>query len=135
MNSIPPTTTTASGRCDSEPILVDMAAGKVKSDAAELWLRLVRAPKLIDRIRGDWGFSGVLVKFKLEVGLSEAELLDVAERARIHSSADLMAANTLEGMYDWALVGAGKNGYRKVERAKLADSLMDAVERAELGLG
>src|SRR5438552_2619561 len=38
------------------PTLVDMTAGKVKSDAPELWLRLERTPKLIDRFRSDWGF-------------------------------------------------------------------------------
>src|SRR5262249_60670867 len=40
--------------------LVDRCAGKVKSDAPEMWLRLVRTPKLIDRVRRDWGFRGVL---------------------------------------------------------------------------
>src|SRR5262249_5324503 len=33
------------------PRLVDRAAGKVKSDESELWLRLVRAPKLVDKLR------------------------------------------------------------------------------------
>src|SRR5260370_39048196 len=49
------------------PALLDRAAGKVKSDEPELWLRLIRAPKLIDRIRLDWPFRGIFVKFKLEV--------------------------------------------------------------------
>ena len=106
----------------------DVAAGKVKGSHPELWLRLTPTPKLVDKVRADWGFKGVLVKFKLEVGLTEAELLDVAERARVHSGADLMAANTLEGMHDWALVGAGPGGYRKVMRAELADYLLDLVE-------
>src|SRR5262249_47514770 len=53
------------------PRLTDMAAGKVKSDAPELWLRLVRTPKLVDFVRKDWGFRGVLVKFKLEVGVTD----------------------------------------------------------------
>src|SRR5262245_16394096 len=85
------------GPSGSPPALVDRAAGKVKSDEAELWLRMVRAPKLVDRVRGDWRFRGVLVKFKLEVGLGDDQLLDVAERSRRHSDADLMVANTLEG--------------------------------------
>src|SRR5947209_15500035 len=53
------------------PRLVDRQALKVKSHEPELWLRLVRAPKLIDQIRSPWGFGGLLVKFKLEVGVSE----------------------------------------------------------------
>jgi hypothetical protein len=37
-----------------------------------------------------------------------------------------MVANTLDGMADWALVGAGE--YRRVPRAELADVLLRAVE-------
>jgi phosphopantothenate-cysteine ligase/phosphopantothenoylcysteine decarboxylase/phosphopantothenate--cysteine ligase len=105
----------------------DAAAGKVKSHHPELWLRLVPAPKLIDKVRAEWGFAATLVKFKLEVGASDSELLDVAERSRALSRADLMCANTLEGMHDWAFVG-GADGYRRVDRAKLAAVLIDGVE-------
>jgi phosphopantothenate-cysteine ligase/phosphopantothenoylcysteine decarboxylase/phosphopantothenate--cysteine ligase len=108
--------------------LEDAAAGKVKSHHPELWLRLVPAPKLTDKVRAEWGFAGVLAKFKLEVGVSDAELLDVAERSRAHSGADLMCANTLEGMHDWAYVGAGPGGYRRVSRADLPSVLIDALE-------
>jgi phosphopantothenoylcysteine synthetase/decarboxylase len=101
-------------------------AGKIKSDEPELWLRLVRAPKLVDRIRTDWGFRGVLVKFKLEVGLGDDELLAVAERSRLHSGADLMVANTLEGSAACAFLGAGE--YQRVARRALPASLLDAIE-------
>ena len=63
----------------------DVSAGKVKSSHPELWLKLVPTPKLVDQVRSQWGFAGVLVKFKLEVGLSEDELRRVAEPARLHS--------------------------------------------------
>jgi phosphopantothenate-cysteine ligase/phosphopantothenoylcysteine decarboxylase/phosphopantothenate--cysteine ligase len=108
--------------------LEDAAAGKVKSHHPELWLRLIPAPKLIDKVRAEWGFAGVLAKFKLEVGVSDAELLDVAEWSRAHSGADLMCANTLEGMHDWAFVGAGPGGYRRVSRSDLPSALIAALE-------
>jgi phosphopantothenate-cysteine ligase/phosphopantothenoylcysteine decarboxylase/phosphopantothenate--cysteine ligase len=108
--------------------LADAEAGKVKSHHPELWLRLIPAPKLIDKVRADWGFTGVLTKFKLEVGVSDVALLDVAERSRVHSRADLMCANTMEGMEDWAFVGTGPGGYRRVRRADLASVLTDALE-------
>jgi phosphopantothenoylcysteine synthetase/decarboxylase len=111
------------------PGLVDRGAGKVKSDEPELWLRLVRAPKLIDLMRHEWGFRGVLVKFKLEVGVSEAQLLEIAERSRRHSAADLMAANTLEGAHDWALLGPFDGVYQRVARRELAPRVLHAVER------
>lgn len=107
---------------------VDASAGKVKSSHPELWLKLLPAPKLIDKIRRDWGFDGTLVKFKLEVGVTDDELLDVAERSRVHSGADLMCANTLEGMPVWAFVGTGETGYRRVSRANLASHLIQTVE-------
>jgi phosphopantothenoylcysteine synthetase/decarboxylase len=120
----------AQWQCSSPagPRLVDMSAGKVKSDAPELWLRLVRTPKLIDHIRSDWGFTGVLVKFKLEVGVSEEQLLEIAERSRRHSAADLMVANTLEGASYWAYVGPVVGAYPRVSRRDLPGRLFDAIE-------
>ncbi len=109
------------------PMLFDRSAGKVKSDEAELWLRLVRAPKLIDKIRADWSFHGTLVKFKLEVGVSEADLLAIAEKSRQQSKADWMVANTLDGASEWAFLG-NENGYNKVTRARLPCSLLDVLE-------
>ncbi|MDY3562802.1 bifunctional phosphopantothenoylcysteine decarboxylase/phosphopantothenate synthase [Gemmata sp. JC673] len=107
----------------------DVSAGKVKSSHPELWLKLVPAPKLVDKVRGQWGFRGRLVKFKLEVGVSEAELLEIAERSRVQSGADLMAANTLEGMHDWAFVGAAPGGYVRTSRAELAVQILERVEK------
>jgi phosphopantothenoylcysteine synthetase/decarboxylase len=107
----------------------DQSAGKVKSDAEELWLRLVRAPKLVDLFREPWGFTGTLVKFKLEVDKPDAELLAIAERSRLQSRADYMVANTLEGAADWAFVGPAQGDYRRVARAELAGRVLDLIER------
>jgi phosphopantothenate-cysteine ligase/phosphopantothenoylcysteine decarboxylase/phosphopantothenate--cysteine ligase len=109
------------------PRLVDAKAGKVKSHHPELWLRLQPAPKLVDKVRSAWGFGGVLVKFKLEVGVTDAELLGVAERSRQQSGADLMAANTLEGIHDWAYLGAGDGGYQRLPRSELARVLINLI--------
>jgi phosphopantothenoylcysteine synthetase/decarboxylase len=123
----------ATGRWSSQgedgPALTDMAAGKVKSSEPELWLRLVRTPKLVDMVRSPWGFSGILVKFKLEVGVSEERLLEIAEASRRQSAADLMVANTLEGANYWAYLGPMAGGYQRLGRRDLADQLLDAVER------
>jgi phosphopantothenate-cysteine ligase/phosphopantothenoylcysteine decarboxylase/phosphopantothenate--cysteine ligase len=108
--------------------LVDASAGKVKGNHGELWLKFRPAPKIVDRIRRDWHFVGTLVKFKLEVGVSESELLEIAERSRAHSHADWMVANTLEGMRDWAYLGNGPGQYRQVARADLADAVIRALE-------
>jgi hypothetical protein len=101
----------------------------VKSSEDELWVRLKRAPKLIDSVRGPWGFRGVLVKFKLEVGLSDEQLLQVAEASRVQSDADLMAANTLEGASSYAFLGPLQGGYERVTRADLPRRLLEEIER------
>jgi phosphopantothenoylcysteine synthetase/decarboxylase len=111
------------------PTLVDRRAGKVKSDEPELWLRLVRAPKLIDMVRSPWGFKGILVKFKLEVGMSDQQLVEIAERSRAQSRADLMVANTLENAANWAYLGGADGKFTRFSRDELAATLLDAVER------
>jgi phosphopantothenate-cysteine ligase/phosphopantothenoylcysteine decarboxylase/phosphopantothenate--cysteine ligase len=106
--------------------MADRSAGKVKSNEPELWFRMVQNPKLIDLIRPLWGFSGVLVKFKLEVGVGEEQLLEVAERSRAHSAADLMVANTLLGL---TFIGPIGGKYERLNsRRDLVSNLLDAVE-------
>jgi phosphopantothenoylcysteine synthetase/decarboxylase len=70
-------------------------APKVKSDFDEIAVRGVKTAKLIDMFRREWGFKGVLIKFKLEVGISEERLVEIASKSRIASGADLMVGNTL----------------------------------------
>jgi phosphopantothenoylcysteine synthetase/decarboxylase len=114
---------------DGAPALLDRAAAKVKSDEPELWIRLTRAPKLVDLVRGAWGFRGLLVKFKLEVGVDDERLLDIAERSRAHSAADLMVANTLEGAAAYAFLGPVNGSYERVSRRGLAPRLLEEMER------
>jgi phosphopantothenoylcysteine synthetase/decarboxylase len=113
------------------PALEDRGAGKVKSEEPELWLRLVRAPKLVDSIRTAWGFRGILVKFKLEVEVSHDRLVELAESSRRQSSADLMVANTLEGADSWAFLGSLQGRYERIERRLLAPRLLEEMERLQ----
>lgn len=109
--------------------MVDVSAGKVKSHHSELWMRLTQTPKLADLVRSPWGFRGVFVKFKLEVGLTDAELQEVAARSREQSDAELIVANTLEGKDTVAWIGDRVGGWERVKRADLAKRLMDRVEK------
>lgn len=110
------------------PTMLEHKGGKIKSNEPELWLRLVRAPKLVDRIRNPWGFAGLLVKFKLEVGVTDAELLDIAERSRQQSGADLIVANTLEAAAHAAYIGPIEGRYERLHRRELAEQLLLTVE-------
>lgn len=111
------------------PTLHDVSAGKVKSGHAELWMRLAPTPKLIDSIRQPWGFAGILVKFKLEVGPADEELLRIAEASRTQSHADLMVANTFSGMQQYAFLGPIAGRYDRIARPELATRLLGEVER------
>jgi phosphopantothenoylcysteine synthetase/decarboxylase len=124
----------ATGTWTEPARMMDRMAGKVKSDEPELWLRMTRAPKLIDLIRSTWGFRGVLVKFKLEVGKSDADLLQIAERSRCQSGANLMVANTLEEAQQWAFLGPVNGGYEKLTRDDLPRHLFEAIQQESVTL-
>ena len=74
----------------------DAQAGKVKSTFAEMAVLGRRTEKLVDLFRTEWKHRGLLVKFKLEVGVAPDELLRIAEASRRASGADYLVANTLE---------------------------------------
>jgi phosphopantothenoylcysteine synthetase/decarboxylase len=117
------------GSAGPGPGMVDKQAAKIRSDEEELWVRLVRAPKLVDQIREPWGFRGLLVKFKLEVGVDDDHLLRVAEASRTHSRADLMVANTLENAARYAFLGPFEGKYEKVVRSELSARLIEELEQ------
>ncbi len=117
------------GSMDNElPRMVDRVAGKIKSTEPEMWLRLVRAPKLVDLIRSAWGFRGILVKFKLEADVTEAQLLEIAEKSRVQSEAELMVANTLEGSAEVAYLLRPGHAVEKVDRNDLPARMLAVVE-------
>ncbi len=106
------------------------SSGKVGSDHPELWMKLVPTEKIIDKIRQPWGFRGALVKFKLQVGMSDVELIDVATRSMAHSSANLIVANTLEDINTKAfIISANGNLPVTTNRRNLPAMLSYAVLR------
>lgn len=100
--------------------------GKIKSGHDELWLKLTPTPKLVDRFRAEWKFAGSLVKFKLEVGLTEIDLLKAAEASRAHSLADWMVANLFETRGQWAYIGNAA-GYKKITRNELPAEVLRRI--------
>jgi phosphopantothenoylcysteine synthetase/decarboxylase len=76
-------------------VVENVSAAKVKSSHDQIAIMGQRTLKLVDQFRSAWGYQGVLIKFKLEVGLSDEELIAVASASRTASGADLMVANTL----------------------------------------
>lgn len=76
---------------------------KIPSDRESLTLRLVRAPKLIERIKR-LDPDILLIGFKLETGLDDEALFERVDDLHRRSSADLVVANRLEEV--------GESGHR-----------------------
>lgn len=109
---------------------VEETTGKIPSGDEELVLRLRRTPKIVDEVKGlDPGI--LLVKFKLESGRTEAELLQIARTSGERSRADLVVANDLSQKRDGrhvAYLVTGPEAPRRVETTRdLAVELADAL--------
>lgn len=103
--------------------------GKVGSSYPKLYIELIPTAKIVDKIRKDWKFTGKLVKFKLEVGISDIELLSIAEKSRVTSGADFIVANCLEWCRNRAyIIGPSiQNGYVNVVRSDLPGQLLKVL--------
>lgn len=110
----------------SGPDLIEIDnSGKVSSDHDELYLKLVKTEKIVDKIR-EWGFKGILVKFKLQVGISDEELISIAEKSRVASNADIIVANCLEWAKERAIILA--DGIKKdIARKDLPKELEETI--------
>ncbi|MDW8263323.1 MAG: phosphopantothenoylcysteine decarboxylase [Phycisphaerales bacterium] len=105
----------------------DVSAGKIRSNYDAIAVLGRRTEKLIDLFRRRWNYRGLLVKFKLEVGLSEPQLVEIAQQSRRASEADYIVANTLE-MLSGPAAGAwllGEHLQERVPRAQLAQRLAE----------
>ena len=112
-------------------VVENVQAPKVRSTHGEIAVLGTATEKLVDLFRTAWAFRGMLIKFKLEVGISDEELVRVAGESRRASGADLIIANTL------AMVG-GTNagayfidaaGAIRVARTQLAAEMRERVVR------
>lgn len=115
---------------DEQWIVRKVSAGKVKSSFDTIAVLGTRTQKLVDLFRSEWNYRGLLVKFKLEVGLTEEKLIEVAQASRRASGADYIVANTLDIVTGpsagaWLL---GDSVSQRVPRAELASRLAQLVQ-------
>ncbi|MCX6778859.1 MAG: bifunctional phosphopantothenoylcysteine decarboxylase/phosphopantothenate synthase [Candidatus Magasanikbacteria bacterium] len=118
------------GEAESGLIPIDSTA-KISSSHSKVYLEMTPTIKLIDQFR-KWGFKGMLVKFKLQVGLTDTELLEIAQRSLQESDADLIVANCLEWSKERAYVVSRFGKTRSVERYSIASSIDNFFKRREL---
>ncbi|MFT3785385.1 MAG: phosphopantothenoylcysteine decarboxylase [Tepidisphaeraceae bacterium] len=104
---------------------------KLPSTFAHLAFLGTPTEKIVDRFRSVWNHRGILVKFKLQVGLSKDELIAIGQASRKASGADYLVANTLE-MVEGPEPGAwllGDGFEEWVPRATLAARLVTLVKK------
>ncbi|MDB5295689.1 MAG: phosphopantothenate--cysteine ligase [Phycisphaerales bacterium] len=115
----------------------DVRAEKVKSTFDDLAVLGRRTEKLVDLFRGALGYRGLLVKFKLEVGIDREALIRVGQSSRRASGADYLVANTLD-MVAGPSAGAyllGDETAEWVPRGELPDRLRRLAEDPSPGRG
>ena len=103
------------------------ASKKISGSYGTLYLELSPTIKLVDQIREPWGFNGKLVKFKLQVGISDKELIEIARKSLAVSKADFIVANCLEWCRERAFVIGADGSCENVSRAKLPDALWERL--------
>ncbi len=111
----------------------DAQAAKVKSTHDAIAVFGQRTEKLVDLFRREWRHRGLLVKFKLEVGLAQEELIRAGQQSRKSSGAEYLVANTLD-MVEGEPAGAfllSDQGHEWVPREQLAQRLVQLVQPAE----
>lgn len=112
-------------------VVQDVQAPKVTSTHGQIAVLAEKTEKLVDLFRSEWGYRGLLVKFKLEVGRTKDELIEIGQQSRVASGADYLVANTLD-MVGGSAAGAYLIGPEEVEwvaRANLPQRLRGLVER------
>lgn len=117
-------------------VVRDVQAGKVKSTHKAIAVVGEPTEKLVDLFRKLWKYRGLLVKFKLEVGISAEELIRIGQQSRHASGADYLVANTLD-MVSGESAGAyllSDAGQEWVARGELPARLLRIV-RESTGLG
>jgi phosphopantothenoylcysteine synthetase/decarboxylase len=117
--------------CDDlgNPMMWPIHEAKIKSGRNELYLKLVPLPKIIDLIRTEWGFKGILVKFKLESQKSDKQLIDIAIKSMKQSDADFIVANCLEWYSQRAFIISKDESVVPVVRDNLNSTLYDLISQ------
>lgn len=100
------------------------SSGKIGSNHDRLFLEMVPTYKIVDKIRADWGFTGKLVKFKLQVNMPNDQLITIARQSRTASQADLIVANCLEWAREYAYIIGPDERPMRVERIDLGQALI-----------
>jgi len=110
------------------PKLNDVKTNRSRVIDPEQWLRLVRAPRVIERAKSQWGFKGVLVLFRTEQEMTDLQLVESAEHARAEAAADVCLIGTVDGETTGSFLGPISGKYERITRRELAERVLAVVE-------
>ena len=113
----------------------DVQSGKVKSTHSAIAVLGTQTEKIVDLFRSTWNYRGLLVKFKLEVGISREQLIEIGQTSRVASGAEYLVANTLD-MVEGPDAGAyllSDAGHEWVPRSYLATKMVELVKARSSG--
>jgi phosphopantothenoylcysteine synthetase/decarboxylase len=107
---------------------------KISSKHQRLFFETLSTIKLIDQIRKPWGFKGILVKFKLEVGITDKQLIVIGQKSRKASHANLIVANCWEWHHERAYIIDAHGRAQNVKRNDLPGELYQRIKRIVSGV-
>lgn len=103
------------------------AAGKIPSGQAEIHIRLVPAPKILDRVRG-WCPDAFLVSFKAgRPGLLAEELEAIARAQLRRTGSDVVFANVLGRLQDSVLLVRESDTVAYARREDAVNALVESL--------
>lgn len=101
---------------------------KMSSSYPVVYFRMVQTQKIIDLIKSEWNFQGVLAKFKLQVDISDDQLIQIATKSVHDSNADVIVGNCLETHNEYAyIITAEDDAALKVDRPDLPEELFNTI--------
>lgn len=103
--------------------------GKVKSKE-NMTVELFPLPKIINKIKNEWGYKGILVGFKLLVGSTEDELITAAHDSVIKNGCDFVVANDLHDIKqnNHKIMIVDKHGAQRFPKESSIDSILNKIE-------
>jgi phosphopantothenoylcysteine decarboxylase/phosphopantothenate--cysteine ligase len=127
----------AAAIADYSPLPIE---GKISSEQDELVIRLKKNPKLIARLRQDYGLRCFLVGFKLLSQVSEQTLIEVGRAQLAKNQLDLTVANDLARLHGSEhpivlLTSSGETLHIEGERHNVATRLVaESLQRRAMQL-
>ncbi len=109
---------------------ISVKKGKIKSGYNNLVIKLKPTIKIVDKIK-KWDTSVFLVKFKLEVGLDEKKLINIAYKSMLQSQADLIVANDFKdvsGEHKALIIDKNKEIIRCKGKENIAQNLFIKIK-------